>query len=129
MKKIKVENMDVWNVEDLMEEFLLEKDDFKFENGVYEIRNGCRGEIDDIIKCDIVDGEFEVKEEEDIKNDILENVLEEEWIFNEMSEEEYKKELCEFVWSGMEGGNCIFKSLYLECWFEESSSCFVRVNV
>jgi len=128
MKKIKIENMDVWNVKDLMEEFLIEEDDI-LESGVYEIRNGCRREIDDIIKCNIVDGEFEVKDEDDIKNDILENVLEEEWIFNEMSERDYKDMLVEFVWSGMEGGNCIFKNLYLECWFEESNSCYVYVNV
>ena len=128
MKKIKVENMDIWNIEDLGEEFFVERDDFD-GSGVYEIRNGCRGEIDGIIKCEIIDGEFEVKEEEDIKNEILENVLEEEWIFNEVSEEKYKKEMVEFVWSGMEGGNCIFKNLYLECWFEESNSCYVRLEV
>ena len=128
MKKIKVENLDVWNIEDLGEEFFVEKDDI-LESGVYEIRNGCRGIIDEIVKCEIVDGMFEVKDEDDIRNNILENVLEEEWIFNDMSEEEYKKELCEFVWSGMERGNCIFKSLYLECWFEESNSCYVRVEV
>jgi hypothetical protein len=49
MKKIKVENLDVWNIEDLGEEFFVERDDFD-GSGVYEIRNGCRGEIDEIVK-------------------------------------------------------------------------------
>ena len=128
MKKIKVENMDVWNIEDLMEEFLIEKDDI-LESGIYEIRNGCRGIIDEIVKCDVVDGEFEVNDDDDIKNDIWSGVSEDDWLNDDCSEKEYKDMIVEFVWSGMEGGNCVFKNLYLEMWFEESNSCYVRVNV
>ena len=126
MKKVNVNELDIFNVEDLKKEFYLDiENDIDFENDiVLEICVGCRGEIDEIKKVNVVDGIFEVNEEKDISEIVLKDFDEDEYEEDEI--EEGKEYFLEYVCSEMFELNN--KKVYLEGWFEESSSYYVRLK-
>ena len=78
MKKVNVNDLDIWNVEELKYEFYsdieIDSDDI-----VLEIQIGCRGEIDDIKKVNVVDGMFEVNDVDDISEIVLKDIDEDEF--------------------------------------------------
>ena len=114
MKNVNVNELDIFNIVDLKKEFYLEDNDISKDDIVLEICVGCRGEIDEIKKVNVVDGIFEVNDVDDISKIVLEDCEEEE-------SEEY---FLEYVCSEMSVVDN--KKVYLEGWFEESSSYYVR---
>ena len=124
MKNVNVNELDIFNIVDLKKEFYLEDNDISKDDIVLEICVGCRGEIDEIKKVNVVDGIFEVNEEKDISEIVLEDFDEDEYEEDEI--EEGKEDFLEYVCSEM----CVVdnKKVYLEGWFEESSSYYVRLK-
>ena len=124
MKNVNVNELDIFNIVDLKKEFYLEDNDICKDDIVLEICVGCRGEIDEIKKVNVVDGIFEVNEEKDISEIVLEDFDEDEYEEDEI--EEGKEDFLEYVCSEM----CVVdnKKVYLEGWFEESSSYYVRLK-
>ena len=115
MKNVNVNELDIFNIVDLKKEFYVDiENDISEDDIVLEICVGSRGEIDEIKKVNVVDGIFEVNDVDDISKIVLEDCEEEE-------SEEY---FLEYVCSEM----CVVdnKKVYLEGWFEESSSYYVR---
>jgi len=124
MKNVNVNELDIFNIVDLKKEFYLEDNDVSKDDIVLEICVGCRGEIDEIKKVNVVDGIFEVNEEKDISEIVLEDFDEDEYEEDEI--EEGKEDFLEYVCSEMcEVDN---KKVYLEGWFEESNSYYVRLK-
>ena len=124
MKNVNVNELDIFNIVDLKKEFYLEDNDIDVNDIVLEICVGCRGEIDEIKKVNVVDGIFEVNEEKDISEIVLEDFDEDEYEEDEI--EEGKEDFLEYVCSEM----CVVdnKKVYLEGWFEESNSYYVRLK-
>ena len=124
MKNVNVNELDIFNIVDLKKEFYLEDNDIDVNDIVLEICVGCRGEIDEIKKVNVVDGIFEVNEEKDISEIVLEDFDEDEYEEDEI--EEGKEDFLEYVCSEM----CVVdnKKVYLEGWDEESSSYYVRLK-
>lgn len=118
MKNVSVNELDVFDMNELENEFYIEGEmngfDDVSENDVIEIMFGSRGEVEDIKKCNIVDGMFEVKDVNDIKN----------YLINE--NDDYDDGLFEYVYSDFEKINK--KNVYSEVYFEESYSYFVRIK-
>lgn len=115
MKKVKVEDMKVWNKEDMIEYW----GDWGYEKGEYILKFelGCRGEEELIGKVDVVDGMFEVRDEDDIRIWIKEN--EEFWM--DFEYDEFVSSDFEEWWEG--------KNVYGECVFEELGFIYVRVKI
>ena len=113
---VNVEMLNVWSFVEVEEEFSVvdgDLDDLNLDgSGVYEIRVGCRGTIDEIVKCDVVDGMFVVNSESDI--------------IEKMGVDCDEEFVSSYV---MEKGLRVNKNMYFEGWFEESASCYVRVEV
>ena len=124
MKNVNVNELDIFNIVDLKKEFYVEDNDISKDDIVLEICVGCRGEIDEIKKVNVVDGIFEVNEEKDISEIVLKDFDEDEYEEDEI--EEGKEYFLEYVCSEM----CVVdnKKVYLEGWFEESSSYYVRLK-
>ena len=60
-----------------------------YKSGVYKIEFGCRGEIEDVSKVEVVDGVFEVKSREELLDsceDEEEREEMEDWCYVEMFE-------------------------------------------
>lgn len=112
MIKLNVEMLNVWSVEEVLEDFCNLEKDVIIESGVYKIDVGCRGGIDDIVKCDVVDGFIEVYSEECIREELGDD-CDEDFVSCYL----------------MERGLVVDKNMYYEGWFEESCSCYVRVEV
>ena len=107
---VSVEKLDVWNLDELGKEVREEFIRDKMENGVYKIEMGCRGELEDVKKCDVVDGMIEVMSEKDI--------------ISEMDGDD------EFVSSYlMESGLEVDKNMWYEGWCDELYFIYVRVEV
>lgn len=124
MLKVNVNDLDIFTVEELKNEFY---SDIEIDSNdiVLEIQVGCRGEIDDIKKVNVVDGMFEVNDIDDISEIVLKDIDEDDYD-DEEEMEESKEYMLDFVCSEMyEVGN---KKVYLEGWFEESSSYYVRLK-
>jgi len=115
MKNVNVNELDIFTVEELKNEFYSDIE-ITSDDIVIEICVGCRGEIDEIKKVNVVDGMFEVNDVDDISKIVLEDCEEEE------SEEYFLEWVCSEMY---EVGN---KKVYLEGWFEESSSYYVRLK-
>ena len=124
MKNVNVNELDIFNIVDLKKEFYLEDNDIDVNDIVLEICVGCRGEIDEIKKVNVVDGIFEVNEEKDISEIVLKDFDEDEYEEDEIKEG--KEDFLEYVCSEM----CVVdnKKVYLEGWFEESNSYYVRLK-
>lgn len=120
MFNVNVNKLDIFTVEELKKEFYVDiENDIDVNDIVLEIQVGCRGEIDDIKKVNVVDGIFEVNDIDDISEIVLKDCDEDGYD----CDEEY---LLEFVCSEMyEVDN---KKVWLEGWFEESSSYYVRLK-
>ena len=116
MKNVNVNVLDVFNIEDLKKEFSIEDKDVCKDDVVLEICVGCRGEIDDVKKVNVVDGFFKVNEESDISKIVLEECEEED------SEEYFLEFVCSEIY---EIDN---KKVWLEGWFEESNSYYERLK-
>lgn len=117
MLNVEVNKLDIWNVEELLNEFYIEKTDVVETDVVLEINVGCRGEVEEIKTVEVVDGFFEVKTENEIREILL----------KDFDEEEFDIDLiCEFVSSEL--FDLKNKKVWLESYFEESSSFFVRLK-
>lgn len=116
MKNVNVNELDIFNIVDLKKEFYIEDKDISKDDIVLEICVGCRGEIDDIKKVNVVDGIFEVNDIDDISKIVLEDCEEED------SEEYFLEYVCSEMF---ELDN---KKVYLEGWFEESNSYYIRLK-
>lgn len=109
MIKLDVKKLDVWNADEFGREFVNICKSVVAESGVYKIGIGTRNDIEDFAKCEIVDGFIEVYSEDCIK-------------------EQLDEDIAEYAYAGFEKGFCIEKNMYVEGWFEESSTCYVRVE-
>lgn len=123
MKNVNVNELDVVSVEELE---LIFRDDIEVEKDdvVIEVRVGCRGIVEDVKKVDVVDGMFKVNDVDDIEKVVFEGCdIEEFDSVEEMNEEmEFMKE---FIYSEVD--KIDGKKLYIEGWYEESVSYYVRV--
>jgi hypothetical protein len=124
MKKVNVNELDVFDIEELKKEFYVDiEDDISKDDIVFEIMMGSRGEVEEIKKVNVVDGIFEVNEIDEISEIVLEDV--DEGNFDDEEEfEESKEYMLEYVCSEFSKLNN--KKVYLEGWFEESCSYYVR---
>lgn len=124
MKNVNVNELDIFTVEEVKSEFYSDID-ISSNDIVLEICVGCRGEIDDVKKVNVVDGMFEVNDIDDISEIVLKEIDVEEYE-DEEELEESKEYMLDFVSSEMyEVDN---KKVYLEGWYEESSSYYVRLK-
>ena len=124
MLNVKVNELDIFDIVDLKKEFY---SDIEIDSNdiVLEIQIGCRGEIDDVKKVNVVDGMFEVNDIDDISKIVLKDIDVDEYD-DEEELEESKEYMLDFVCSEMyEVDN---KKVWLEGWFEESSSYYVRLK-
>ena len=126
MLKVNVNDLDIFSIEELKNEFYVDiENDIDVNDIVLEICVGCRGEIDDIKKVNVVDGIFEVNDVDDISKIVLKDIDVDEYD-DEEELEESKEYMLEFVCSEIyEVDN---KKVYLEGWFEESNSYYVRLK-
>ena len=110
MIKFKIEDLKVMSIDDLRKNMFIDECDFeidgKVESGVYKIDIGCRGEIEDISKVDVIDGVFEVESGEEFKKRMLEGyeLYKDGVVINEKEIEEYREELDEWVYVEMVEG-------------------------
>ena len=110
MIKFKIEDLKVMSIDDLRKNMFIDECDFeidgKVESGVYKIDIGCRGEIEDISKVDVIDGVFEVESGEEFKKRMLEGyeLYKDGVVINEKEIEEYREELDEWVYIEMVEG-------------------------
>ena len=126
MKNVNVNELDIFDIVDLKKEFYIDiENDIDSDDIVLEIQIGCRGEIDDVKKVNVVDGMFEVNDIDDISKIVLKDIDVDEYD-DEEELEESKEYMLDFVCSEMyEVDN---KKVWLEGWFEESSSYYVRLK-
>jgi len=126
MLNVKVNELDIFDIVDLKKEFYIDiENDIDSDDIVLEIQIGCRGEIDDVKKVNVVDGMFEVNDIDDISKIVLKDIDVDEYD-DEEELEESKEYMLDFVCSEMyEVDN---KKVWLEGWFEESSSYYVRLK-
>lgn len=126
MLNVKVNELDIFDIVDLKNEFYIDiENDIDVNDIVLEICVGCRGEIDDIKKVNVVDGIFEVNDIDDISEIVLKD-FDEDDLEEGDDIEECKESFLEFVCSEMyEVDN---KKVWLEGWFEESNSYYVRLK-
>lgn len=121
MKNVNVNDLDIFTIEELKNEFYIDiENDIDSDDIVLEIQVGCRGEIDDIKKVNVVDGIFEVNDVDDISKIVFEDIDDED------DYEESKEYFLDFICSEMYEVNN--KKVYLEGWYEESSSYYVRLK-
>ena len=130
MKKINVNEMRVWSKKELREYWgdylkndIIDNDDnIELENGgVYSYWLGCRGEDYDWKRVDVVDGFFNVRDENDVKK-YVRNKFE-----NDKEFEDYCESNGEFIFSNFEnwfGKNCVF----VEGFEEEECKVYFRVG-
>jgi hypothetical protein len=110
MIKFKIEDLKVMSIDDLRKNMFIDECDFeidgKVESGVYKIDVGCRGEIEDISKVEVIDGVFEVESGEEFKKRMLEGyeLYKEGEVINLKEIEEYREELDEWVYVELDGG-------------------------
>ena len=123
MKNVNVNELSVVSVEEM--EFIFNDDIVVDDNDVVvEVMVGCRGIVDEVKKVDVVDGMFKVNDVDDIEKKIFEDIDEEEFdSVEEMNEE--KEFMKEFVCSDID--EVMSKKMYVEGWYEESVSYYVRV--
>ena len=81
MLKFEMSEMKKFDVVELVENYGVDESDF-VESGVYKIEIGSRGEVEDVVKVEVVDGVFEVESVEEILNSMDEEDREEmsEWV-------------------------------------------------
>ena len=123
MKNIKIEMLTEMSPSQVEDQFPnVDVDIFK-ESGVYSLDIGSRGELDDydmVANSDLTD-EFSVKTVEEIEEIVLSSTL------IDMEDEEELEFATEFVSSDFESLEHF--QVYMECYYEESSTVYVRVAV
>jgi len=123
MKNIKIEMLTEMTPSQVEDQFPnVDVDIFK-ESGVYSLDIGSRGELDDydmVANSDLTD-EFSVKTVEEIEEIVLSSTL------IDMEDEEELEFATEFVSSDFESLEHF--QVYMECYYEESSTVYVRVVV
>lgn len=126
MKNVNVNELDIFSNEELKKEFYVDiENDIDSDDIVIEIMVGCRGEIDEIKKVNVVDGIFEVNDIDDISEIVLKDFDEDDYD-EEDDLDEMREDYCEYVCSEMyEVDN---KKVWLEGWYEESNSYYVRLK-
>ena len=123
MKYVNVNELSVVSVKEM--EFIFNDEIIVDDNDiVIEVMVGCRGIIDDVKKVDVVDGMFKVNEVDDIEKEIFEGVM--EGCESEEEREEEMEFMRDFVCSELEEVDG--KMMYVEGWYEESCSYYVRVR-
>ena len=112
MKKVNVNELLVWNLEDMVEYF----GDWDYRKGEYVLKFelGSRNENELLGEVEVKDGMFEVKDVEDICN----------WLKEEDGEEEDYEFVSSEIEDWWEGRN-----VYGENYLEEFSIVYVRVEV
>ena len=80
-----------------------------YKSGVYKIEFGCRGEIEDVSKVEVVDGVFEVKSREELLDSC---------------EDEEEREEMEY-WCYVE----MFEGVVSVCEFEEYGYDYVKIMI
>lgn len=112
MKKVNVNELLVWNLEDMVEYF----GDWDYRKGEYVLKFelGSRNENELLGEVEVKDGMFEVKDVEDICN----------WLKEEDGEEEDYEFVSSEIEDWWEGRN-----VYGENYLEEFSIVYVRVGV
>lgn len=123
MKNIKIEMLTEMTPSQVEDQFPnVDVDIFK-ESGVYSLDIGSRGEIDDydmVANSDLTDT-FSVKTVEEIEEIVLSSTL------IDMEDEEELEFATEFVSSDFESLEHF--QVYMECYYEESHTVYVRVTV
>ena len=123
MKNIKIEMLTEMTPSQVEDQFSnVDVDIFK-ESGVYSLDIGSRGEIDDydmVANSDLTDT-FSVKTVEEIEEIVLSSTL------IDMEDEEELEFATEFVSSDFE--TLEHFQVYMECYYEESHTVYVRVAV
>ena len=123
MKNIKIEMLTEMTPSQVEDQFPnVDVDIFK-ESGVYSLDIGSRGELDDydmVANSDLTD-EFSVKTVEEIEEIVLSSTL------IDMKDEEELEFATEFVSSDFE--TLEHFQVYMECYYEESHTVYVRVAV
>ena len=123
MKNIKIEMLTEMTPSQVEDQFPnVDVDIFK-ESGVYSLDIGSRGEIDDygmVANSDLTDT-FSVKTVEEIEEIVLSSTL------IDMEDEEELEFATEFVSSDFESLEHF--QVYMECYYEESHTVYVRVAV
>ena len=123
MKNIKIEMLTEMTPSQVEDQFPnVDVDIFK-ESGVYSLDIGSRGEIDDydmVANSDLTDT-FSVKTVEEIEEIVLSSTL------IDMEDEEELEFATEFVSSDFESLEHF--QVYMECYYEESHTVYVRVVV
>ena len=123
MKNIKIEMLTEMTPSQVEDQFPnVDVDIFK-ESGVYSLDIGSRGEIDDydmVANSDLTDT-FSVKTVEEIEEIVLSSTL------IDMEDEEELEFATEFVSSDFE--TLEHFQVYMECYYEESHTVYVRVAV
>ena len=123
MKNIKIEMLTEMTPSQVEDQFPnVDVDIFK-ESGVYSLDIGSRGEIDDydmVANSDLTDT-FSVKTVEEIEEIVLSSTL------IDMEDEEELEFATEFVSSDFE--TLEHFQVYMECYYEESHTVYVRVVV
>ena len=123
MKDIKIEMLTEMTPSQVEDQFPnVDVDIFK-ESGVYSLEIGSRGEIEDydmVANSDLTD-EFSVKTVEEIEEIVLSSTL------IDMKDEEELEFATEFVSSDFESLEHF--QVYMECYYEESHTVYVRVAV
>ena len=123
MKNIKIEMLTEMSPSQVEDQFPnIDVDIFK-ESGVYSLEIGSRGEIEDydmVANSDLTDT-FSVKTVEEIEEIVLSSTL------IDMEDEEELEFATEFVSSDFESLEHF--QVYMECYYEESHTVYVRVVV
>ena len=123
MKNIKIEMLTEMTPSQVEDQFPnVDVDIFK-ESGVYSLDIGSRGELDDydmVANSDLTD-EFSVKTVEEIEEIVLSSTL------IDMKDEEELEFATEYVSSDFESLEHF--QVYMECYYEESHTVYVRVAV
>ena len=123
MKDIKIEMLTEMTPSQVEDQFPnIDVDIFK-ESGVYSLEIGSRGEIEDydmVANSDLTDT-FSVKTVEEIEEIVLSSTL------IDMEDEEELEFATEFVSSDFESLEHF--QVYMECYYEESHTVYVRVAV
>ena len=86
-----------------------------YKSGVYKIEFGCRGEIKDVSKVEVIDGVFEVESKEEFMKRMLKEyeLYKDGELINSEEIEEYREELEEWCYVEM------FEGVVSVCEFEE----------
>ena len=96
-----------------------------YKSGVYKIEFGCRGEIKDVSKVEVIDGVFEVESKEEFMKRMLKEyeLYKDGELINSEEIEEYREELEEWCYVEM------FEGVVNMCESEEDGYDIVKLVV